>query len=40
MVALVLGLPTGSARTYWSKAGGTLEQFDRDNTERTKEGTG
>lgn len=40
MVALVLGLSTGCARYYWSKAGGTVEQFDPDNTECAKEGTG
>ncbi len=35
MVVLVLELSTGCARYYWSKAGGTAEQFDRENTERT-----
>jgi hypothetical protein len=35
MVVLVLELSTGCARYYWSKAGGTVEQFDRENTERT-----
>ncbi len=40
MVPLVLGLSTGCARYYSSKAGGMVEQFDRDDTDRTMEGTG
>ena len=31
---------TGCARYRWSKAGGTVKQFHRDNTERTRERTG
>lgn len=39
-VPFALGLSTGCARYYSSKAGETVDQFDRDNTDRTKERTG
>jgi len=40
LAVLLVGFITGCGRYYWSRPGGTFEQFDRDHLQCTKDSMG
>jgi hypothetical protein len=40
MAVLLVGITTGCGRYYWSRPGGTFEQFDRDHLQCTRDSIG